>query len=326
MDNPPPTPIVDVQVDAADVEAALRGDVRDGLTAQPKDLPPKWFYDHAGSVLFDEITRLEEYYPTRAERQILLRESDAVIEIVGADTFVELGAGTSDKTRALLDSAVAHGHLQRFIPFDVSETFLRDSCNKLAQEYPSLTIHGVAGDFDRHIPLIPSGGRRLVAMLGGTIGNYAPVARAHFLDTLAATMHTGDHLLLGTDLVKDRSRLVDAYDDASGVTAAFNKNVLAVINGHLGADFDLQRFDHVARWDDQAEWIEMHLRSQESHNVLIPSLGLDIGFEEGETIRTEISAKFRQDGVERELASAGLEMVAWYTDDDGDFGVSLSRR
>jgi len=303
----------------------LRDDVRAGLTSDPKDLPPKWFYDDTGSALFDEITRLEEYYPTRAEREILLRQAVSIIEIAGADTLVELGAGTSDKTRALLDAATDDGRLQRFIPFDVSERFLRDTSLKLAAEYPSITIHGVVGDFDHHVDLIPRGGRRLVVMLGGTIGNYAPGPRARFLRSLVSTMKQGDHLLLGTDLVKDPRRLVRAYDDVAGVTAAFNRNMLLVINRYLDADFDPTQFDHVARWNAESEWIEMLLRSRVDQTVRIKSLQLDIGFRRGELTRTEISSKFRREGVERELAEVGLEMTEWYTDIAGDFGVSLSR-
>lgn len=320
------TPTIDVHLNASDLESALRDDVRVGLRSKPKDLPPKWFYDHAGSALFDEITRLDEYYPTRAEREILLREADSIIATVRADTFVELGAGTSDKTRALLDAATADGRLERFIPFDVSEEFLRATSTSLAAEYPSISIHGVVGDFDHHITAIPTGGRRLVAMLGSTIGNYAPADRYRFLSTLVDTMRPGDHLLLGTDLVKDPERLLRAYDDASGVTAAFNKNVLVVINRRLGADFDVAQFEHVARWDAESESMEMHLRSSASQTVHIAGLDLDIAFGRGELTRTEISSKFRPDGVERELAAVGLEMVDWHTDAAGDFGVSLSRR
>jgi len=319
------TPSVDVHLDSTYLELALRHDVRLGLTSDPKALPPKWFYDEAGSALFDRITRLDEYYPTRAEREILLREASSIVEIADADTFVELGAGTSDKTRALLDAATAHGRLQRFIPFDVSEEFLRSTTTKLAAEYPSMTIHGVVGDFDHHIDLIPRGGRRLVAMLGGTIGNYAPEPRARFLRSLVSTMEPGDHLLLGTDLVKDPERLVRAYDDAAGVTAAFNKNVLSVINRHLDANFDPTQFDHLARWNTESEWIEMLLRSRVDQTVRIGSLELEVAFQRGELTRTEISSKFRRGGVEHELADVGLELVEWYTDTAGDFGVSLSR-
>jgi len=325
MNNPILTPSIDVHIDSSDIERALRDDLCTGLMSSPKVIPPKWFYDHVGSGLFDQITKLDEYYPTRAEREILIREAPSIIELSDADTFVELGAGTSDKTRALLDAATSHGKLKLFIPFDVSEQFLRDTSLKLHNEYRSLTIHGVVGDFDRHVGLIPKGGRRLVAMLGGTIGNYAPEPRAHFLQTLVSTMQSGDHLLLGTDLVKDPDRLVRAYDDASGVTAAFNKNVLSVVNRHLDANFDLEQFDHVARWNAESEWIEMHLRSRVEQNVRVASVDLDVGFRRGELLRTEISSKFRREGVERELADVGLEMVGWYTDAAGDFGVSLSR-
>ncbi len=319
-------PVIDVHLTAADLRAALRHDVRHGLTSSPRTLPPKWFYDDRGSELFDEITRLPEYYPTECERETLQREAVAIVERSAADTVIELGSGTSDKTRTLLDAFHASGQLRRFVPFDVSEGILRWAANAMAERYPGLEVHGVVGDFDHHLDCLPSGGRRLVVFLGGTIGNYEPAARAELLARLAAQLSPGDSLLLGTDLVKDPVRLIAAYDDAAGVTAEFNRNVLRVLDRELDADFVPERFAHVAAWDSDAEWIEMRLRSDGDQTVRIGALHLDLRFVDGEEIRTEISAKFRRDDVEAELAAAGLRLAEWWTDDAGDFAVSLSFR
>ncbi len=324
MSPAPLEPVIEVHLGPDDIAEALRRDVAEGLTSVPKELPPKWFYDARGSELFDEITRLPEYYPTEAERQVLRREAATIVELADADTIVELGSGTSDKTRALLDAACAHGRLGRFVPFDVSETTLREAADMLAARYPGLLVHGVVGDFDRHLDRIPAGGRRLVALLGGTIGNYRPEARKSFLAAIAATMSPGDHLLLGTDLVKDPARLVAAYDDAAGVTAEFNRNVLVVIDRELDADFDPDAFAHVARWDPDEEWIEMHLRSLVDQTVHVRALDLEVSFTRGELMRTEVSAKFRRERVAAELAEVGLRLRRWWTDAAGDFGVSLS--
>jgi L-histidine N-alpha-methyltransferase len=315
---------VDVHLAATDLNDALAEDARRGLTATPKDLPPKWFYDDRGSQLFDEITRLEEYYPTRAERAILDARADEIAAASGADTLVELGSGTSEKTRLLLDALARTGQLRRFVPFDVSEMTLRDAAGAIAAEYLGIDVHAVVGDFERHLDRLPGGGRRLVAFLGGTIGNLPPATRATFLSEIAADLRPGDSFLLGTDLVKDVDRLVTAYDDAAGVTAAFNRNVLSVINRELGADFDPASFEHVARWNPDAEWIEMWLRSPKAQTIKIPELDLIIEFTPGEEMRTEISAKFRQPGIRAELASAGLNMTNWWTDQAGDFALSLS--
>jgi len=310
------------------MRAALRADVAEGLTSAPKELPPKWFYDDVGSQLFDEITRLPEYYPTRRERWILEHHAADVARLSGADTLVELGSGTSEKTRLLLDAFLARGgdgdRFRRFVPFDVSETTLRDAAAAVATEYPSLAVHAVVGDFEHHLGTLPGGGRRLVAFLGGTVGNLDPKQRARFLADLAAGLAPGDGLLLGTDLVKDVDRLVAAYDDAAGVTAAFNRNVLAVVNRELDADFVPDRFAHVAVFDTDNEWIEMRLRSGGAQRVRIGDLDLDVGFDAGEEMRTEISTKFRREGVEAELSSAGLALARWWTDPDGDFALSLS--
>ncbi|MGE2715777.1 L-histidine N(alpha)-methyltransferase [Mycolicibacterium litorale] len=310
---------------AADSAAqALRRDVRDGLTATPKSLPPKWFYDAAGSDLFDQITRLPEYYPTRAEAQILRDRSAEIAAATAADTLVELGSGTSEKTRMLLSALREHGSLRRFVPFDVDPSVLRSAGAALETEYPGLDIEAVCGDFEEHLGKIPQGGRRVIAFLGSTIGNLTAAPRAEFLATLADTMAPGDALLLGTDLVKDTGRLVRAYDDSQGVTARFNRNVLAVVNRELDADFDIDAFAHVARWNADEQRIEMWLRATASHRVHVGALDLDVDFAEGEEMLTEVSCKFRPEDVAAELAAAGLRRTHWWTDSAGDFGLSLA--
>lgn len=315
---------VSVHLGPDDLRSALEHDARAGLTATPKNLPPKYFYDDRGSALFDDITRLDEYYPTRAEREILATRADEIAAVTGADTLVELGSGTSEKTRLLLDGLARAGQLRRFVPFDVSEATLRTATRDIAREYPTMEVHAVVGDFEQHLNRLPTGGRRLVAFLGGTIGNLTPVARARFLAELSNGLAPGDFLVLGTDLVKDPARLVAAYDDRRGVTAAFNRNVLSVLNRELGADFDAAAFDHLARWDPEAEWIEMRLRARSVQVVKIPALDLIVDFAAGEEMRTEISAKFRASGVSAELAAAGMTQVRFWTDAAGDFGLSLS--
>jgi L-histidine N-alpha-methyltransferase len=315
---------LDVHVHPDEFGAALRADVLAGLTSMPKTLPPKWFYDDRGSELFEAITRLPEYYPTERERSILRARAASIATHSHADTIVELGSGTSDKTTVLLDAFTATGQLERFVPFDVSEATLREAADRLAARYPAVRVHGVVGDFERHLPFIPREGRRMIVFLGGTIGNFEPAARKAFLATLVATMAPGDTFLLGTDLVKDRDRLVRAYDDSAGVTAEFNRNVLRVLNHELDADFEPERFRHRAVWDERNEWIEMHLVSEDERLVHVGALDLKVAFAAGESIRTEISAKFRRAGVEAELAAAGLELIDWYTDPDGDFALSLS--
>lgn len=308
------------------VAEALRSDVLTGLTATPKSLPPKWFYDSVGSALFDRITRLPEYYPTRAEAQILRAQAGAIAAVSGADTLVELGSGTSEKTRLLLDALHTRGVLRRFVPFDVDAGVLRSSGAAIAAEYPSVDIDAVCGDFEHHLDKIPRGGRRLVVFLGSTIGNLTAAPRARFLADLAATLKPGDSLLLGTDLIKDADRLVRAYDDSAGVTAEFNRNVLAVINRELDADFDLTAFEHVARWNAGQSRIEMWLRAATAQRVRVRALGLTVEFGAGEEMLTEVSCKFHPDRVGEELAAAGLRRSHWWTDPDGDFGLSLAVR
>ncbi|MCV7091289.1 L-histidine N(alpha)-methyltransferase [Mycobacterium interjectum] len=303
---------------------ALRRDVLDGLRQTPKTLPPKWFYDSVGSELFDQITRLPEYYPTRAEAEILCDRSGEVASASEADTLVELGAGTSEKTRRLLDALRDRGSLRGFVPFDVDASVLSATAAAIQREYPGIEINAVCGDFEEHLTEIPDGGRRLFVFLGSTIGNLTPEPRAEFLATLAGVMRPGDSLLLGTDLVKDTERLVRAYDDTAGVTARFNRNVLAVINRQLDADFDVEAYRHVARWNTDAERIEMWLRAGRRQRVRVGALDLTVDFADGEEMLTEVSCKFRPDGVSAELAEAGLRRIRWWTDGAGDFGLSLA--
>ncbi|MFJ1924771.1 L-histidine N(alpha)-methyltransferase [Streptomyces sp. NPDC088131] len=306
-------------VDATD--AALRADVLDGLTRQPKTLPPKWFYDARGSELFEEITRLPEYYPTRAEREILIGRAGAIAAASGARTLVELGSGSSEKTRHLLD---ALPELHTYVPVDVSESALRGAAEALLEERPGLSVHALIADFTGALTLPRTPGPRLVAFLGGTIGNLLPQERAAFLSSVRSLLSPGDSLLLGTDLVKDEEVLVAAYDDAAGVTAAFNRNVLSVVDRELGADFEPGDFEHVARWDPEREWIEMRLRARRELTVKIPELNLVVPFEAGEELRTEISAKFREEGVRDELDGAGLRLTQWWTDSAGRYALSLA--
>ncbi|MEV0258857.1 L-histidine N(alpha)-methyltransferase [Streptomyces sp. NPDC050732] len=302
-------------------DAALRADVLHGLTRTPKTLPPKWFYDARGSALFEEITTLPEYYPTRAEREILVARSALIAEVTKARTLIELGSGSSEKTRHLID---ALADLHTYVPVDVSESALTGAANTLLAQRPRLEVHALIADFTRGLALPGTPGPRLVAFLGGTIGNLLPAERATFLSSVRDLLAPGDALLLGTDLVKDESVLVSAYDDATGVTGAFNKNVLAVINRELAGDFDPDAFEHVAVWNHEREWIEMRLRSTADQTVKIHALDLAVDFAAGEELRTEISAKFRKDGVRAELAASGLELTHWWTDERERFALSLS--
>ncbi len=305
---------------------ALREDVRRGLTGRPKWLPPKWFYDARGSELFEAITRLPEYYPTRAERAILERESAAIAGATGAEMLVELGSGSSQKTRLLIEALRANGTLGHYVPLDVSESALEQAGRALIADYPGLAVHAVLADFQAGLPLPPADGPRLLAFLGGTVGNLLPAERAEFLRAVHDALAPGDSLLLGTDLVKDGATLVAAYDDAAGVTAEFNKNVLAVLDRELGADLDPAQFEHVAVWNSEQEWIEMRLRARSGFTATISALDLKVEFAPGEEMRTEVSAKFREAGVRAELACAGLELRHWWTDDAGRFALSLAVR
>jgi L-histidine Nalpha-methyltransferase len=303
---------------------ALRADVRAGLTAVPKTLPPKYFYDARGSELFDEITRLPEYYLTRAETAILRRHCADIAALSRCESLVELGSGTSAKTRLLLRALLDGGTLREFVPFDVDPAVLTEASDALATEFPRLAIAPFVGDFEHDIGSIPARGRRTVAFIGSTIGNLEPGVRARFLAQVGAALRPGDTFLLGTDLVKDTGRLLRAYDDAAGVTAAFNRNVLVVVNRELDADFDTDEFRHVALWDAENEWIEMRLRAERAQQVTISDLDLVVSFAAGEELRTEISAKFRRERIEAELAVAGMRMVRFWTDRRGDFGLTLA--
>ncbi len=315
---------VATELDPRALAEQLATDVRAGLATTPKALPPKYFYDARGSELFDEITRLAEYYPTRTERSILVERAGEIASVTRAETLIELGSGTSEKTRILLSALREDAVLRRFVPFDVDPAVLIEASEAVAAEFAGLEVEPVVGDFEKHLHTLPRSPHRLLAFLGSTIGNLDPAARARFLHDVRATLGMGDAFLLGIDLVKDPRRLVAAYDDARGVTAAFNKNVLAVVNRELGGDFDPDAFAHVAVWDAEKEWIEMRLRSLRAQVVHVETLGLDVLFTEGEEMRTEISAKFRRARVAAELRAAGLELTHWWTDSAGDFALSLS--
>jgi L-histidine N-alpha-methyltransferase len=320
----PPQLTVDARFTPGERAEALRADALRGLTSEPKELSPQWFYDERGSALFDRITRLPEYYLTRREREILRLHAGEVAELTRANTLVELGSGTSEKTRLLMDALEDAGHLRRFVPFDVSEETLRASAGAVVGEYPGLEVHAVVGDFGRHLKFLPEGRRRLVAFLGSTIGNLAPRERARFLSSVAAALHPGESLLLGVDLVKDVARLEAAYNDSAGVTAEFNRNILHVLNRELGGTFEPEQFEHVARWDGDNEWIEMVLRSLRPQRVRLDELDLDVVFAAREEMRTEISAKFRREGLESELTGVGLELQRWWPHESGDFALALA--
>ena len=314
-----------VRIQVLDVRDSLAEDVRAGLTSGLKQLPPKYFYDKRGSELFDRITALPEYYPTRAEREILNRRAPEIIRASRAAELVELGSGTASKTRALLYAMAGEGTLRRYVPLDVSQVTVESCAMELAELYPGLEVHGVVGDFGRDLARVPSGEQRLFAFLGGTIGNLFPDERAEFLASLRELMLPDDRLVIGTDLVKDRSVLEAAYNDSQGVTAEFNRNVLRVVNDGLGANFAPEAFEHVAFFDEANSWIEMRLRANGAQEVRIEGADLELRFADGEEIRTEISAKFTEDAVEQELSCAGLTLDDFFTDECGLFGVALAR-
>ena len=317
-------PRIAVLLGPQDRQAALERDIREGLTATPKRLPPKWHYDEEGSRLFSLITELPEYYLTRCEREILEARAGEIATASGADTLVELGAGTSQKTRLLLDAMRDASSLRRIVLLDVDEATLRQSAAALAEEYAGVEVCGVVGDIQRHLGELPTGGRRMIAFLGSSIGNFLPQERGEFLAALYASMEPGETFLLGADLVKEPERLLAAYDDAAGVTARFSLNLLSVLNKELRADFDLACWEHMPRWDPGRELMDIRLRSLAEQVVRFPTLDLEIRFADSEELHTEISAKFRREGLEAELAEAGLEPRAWWTDEAGDFAVSLS--
>jgi L-histidine N-alpha-methyltransferase len=316
---------IEVHLDA-DTAATMARDVRAGLSADLKELAPKYFYDERGSQLFERITELAEYYPTRAERTILdQRSAEIVAGAGGPRTLVELGSGSAAKTRHLLDAMRDAGCLDTYVPVDISEEITHETAECLVEEYPGLAVHGLVCDFERHLERIPDGGGgRLVAFLGGTIGNLYPEARRDFLSRLAGLLGPDDRLLLGTDLVKDRARLEAAYDDSLGVTAEFNKNVLLVLNRELGADFDPDAFEHVARYDAEEARMDIRLRSLAEQTVNLEALEMSVAFAAGEEMRTEISSKFTRERLEAVYAEAGMEMSGWFTDPADDYALSLA--
>jgi L-histidine Nalpha-methyltransferase len=315
---------IDVHISADAARQRMRADAIAGLQSDLKSIPPVWFYDERGSQLFEEITRLLEYYPTRTERRLLESHARTIAELSKADTLVELGAGSCDKTRVLLSALQRFGTLRRYVPFDVSDEFLREAASTLADEYEGLAVHLVIGDFSEHLAEIPTDGRRMVAFLGGTIGNLDPLQRARFLFDLNCTMSSDDSLLLGADLVKDRRRLVAAYDDENGITAAFNKNVLHVLNEQLGGNFDPELFSHVALWNEDEQWIEMRLRAREEVDVTLEDAGISVRFAEGEDLLTEISAKFTPERIETELGTAGFVVDGMWGAGEGEFLLTLA--
>jgi L-histidine Nalpha-methyltransferase len=317
---------VSVLLEPGSASAALVDDVRRGLASQPRTLPPTWLYDDEGSRLFDEITRLPAYYPTEAERSILVAAATEIAEHTDATTLVELGSGTSDKTRALLDAFTATGRLTRFVPVDVSEGTLREAADELATTYPGISVEAIVGDFTLHLSHLPRDDRKLVAFLGGTIGNLYVEERRAFLWVLADSLEPGDWLLLGTDLVKSADRLIAAYDDEAGLTDRFVRNGLRVLNRELGADFDVDAFTYVPFWDPHMHRMDLRLRAEMPQHVTIPGAGVEIDLASGEEIRMEISTKFTSDTVRDELGAVGLEVVETWTDSGGDFAVTLARK
>jgi L-histidine N-alpha-methyltransferase len=309
-------------------ERSLANDVLDGLTRPFKEIPAKHFYDSRGSDLFEQICELPEYYPTRTERAILLARADGIVRRTGAGELVELGSGSAEKARILLRAMSRAGTLRRYVPLDVSESALEAAAQELVDEFDELAVHGVIGDFERHLGHVPEpdGTPRIVALLGGTIGNFLPGTRRRLLREIRTLLGPRDRLLLGTDLVKDPAAIEAAYDDAEGVTAEFNRNVLHVINRELDADFSPDAFEHIAFFDRRHEWVEMRLRSQRPCTVLVGDLGLRVDFAAGEELRTEISAKFTRARVEEDFAAAGLTLDCWYPDPDELFALSLAAR
>lgn len=319
-------PVLEIYLSDAEAVDALRHDARIGLSGDPKWLSPRWFYDARGSELFEQITMLPEYYPTRTERELLRRTVAEITALAAADTLVELGSGSSEKTRLLLDALTVKNTLRRFVPLDVSESALRGAMAAVTTEYPGLAVHGVVGDFTQHLELLPAAerGRRLVAFLGGTIGNLVPDERAGFFTALHGALAPGELLLLGAGLITDPAVMVLAYDDDAGVTAEFNLNVLHVLNRELGADFDVAAFDHVAVWDAAHEWIEMRLRARRAMTVRLPGVGMTVHYAEGEEMRTEVSGKFRREGLGAELVHAGFTDQTWWTDPEDRFALVLA--
>lgn len=304
------------------LQSQLADDVRRGLTARPRSLPPKWFYDATGSALFDRICELPEYYLTRAERSLLERDAAAIVAASGAGELLEIGSGMARKTGLLLRAMSGR---PRYLPFDISTDALEASARSLREAVPSVIIDPIVGDFERDVAKIPvARAPRMWAFLGSTIGNLDERGAPAMLASFAARMASGDTFLLGVDLVKDVATLERAYDDAAGVTALFNKNVLAVVNRELDADFDLPQFEHIARYDVEKARIEMYLAATVEQRVRVAAIDLTLEFERGERILTEISRKFTRETTEGTLARGGLRMKQWFASDD--FALALAER
>ena len=301
-------------------------ELRRALQRRPRTVPPRWLYDDRGSDLFNRITRMPEYYQTEAERQILISHSRTIAEVTSATTVIELGSGTSDKTRTLLDAFVAHGAIKRFVPLDVSEVTLLNAAEMLGARYPNLDVSPVIGDFNQHLHRLPTGGTRLVVFLGGTIGNFYQEERSAFLAALADVLQPGDWVLLGVDLMKSVDRFLSAYNDSSGTTDAFIRNALTVINRELSGNIDVGNFDYVPFWDGREERIDMRLRARKFERARIEALDLDLEIESGEELRIEISAKFSQGKLLAELAKVGFADGIFFADSANDFGLGLVRR
>ena len=318
---------VEIAVDLPDggVLAGMAEVVREGLSSPFKELPPKYFYDERGSELFERITEQPEYYPTRCEREILDSRAAEIVAAAQPRTLIELGSGAATKSRVLLDAMRDAGTLERFVPVDIAEGITRRVAAELVDEYPGLAVAGIVCDYETHLERIPRPEGALIAFLGGTIGNFRPAPRRQFLARIATLMYPEDRFLLGTDLVKDRARLEAAYDDAAGVTAEFNKNVLNVLNRELGADFDPDAFEHIAFWDEDNEWIDIRLRALAEQFVDIEALEMRAHFARNEEMRTEISTKFTRERIESSYADAGLELTDWWTDAEGLYALSLAR-
>ena len=316
---------LDHRLPADHYQASLRGDVAAGLAAPPRTLSPKWFYDERGSELFEQITTLPEYYLTRAEHEILTGHAAEIAAASGARTLVELGSGSSRKTRLLLDALTAVGTLRRYVPVDVSDSALVAAGEALGREYPGLRVAATVADFEDDLVLSDDDpAPRMLAFLGSTIGNFDLEQRRGLYAAFHRALGPEDSLLLGADLVKDASVLLPAYNDDLGITAAFNKNVLAVLNRELDADFDLAEFEHSAVWNAEDERIEMYLRSRVQQSVKIRALDLAVDFAADEEVRTEISSKFRRESLTAELATGGFIVNRWWTDQAGRFALLLA--
>ena len=315
---------IDVLVEDEDRRAELYDATFWSLRATPRELPAVWLYDEQGSLLFDEITRLPEYYPTNAEREILTARAAEIAELTHGRTLVELGAGTSEKTLLLLDALSAAGTLERFAPLDVSEEVLRASAEAIAERYPAISVHGIVGDFERDLRAIPPGDCRMIAFLGSTVGNLYPERRAKLFQAIASALAPGDSFLLGVDLVKDPAVIERAYNDSRGVTEQFVRNGLTHANRELKADFVQERFAFDAHWDAEHEWMDIGFRAIEAHTVRVAELEVEFDLAEGERLRVEVSSKFRQDRIEAGLAAAGLQLTGWWTDEATRFALLLA--